>query len=411
MQVNDVQLYVPVILIRVERIEVVPQFRYLGLLDTEDGALGVEIQARIFRMKQRFKEFEGRVFCNHGVSTLPRMQVFKCMVLTNGMYASEVWNYTHKDMDRLEKHYFRLMRSTMFLEKNDTTYMTVLRTAREQGVVKVYPIECYVQRQQLKFLWKILHLGDLALQRIVLHSKLDPQYKQGRGGRQRTYKQCIIDAMRAFGVTMAQCMEMKQQDWDLRIEEIGLETAMQKWEARPQASKSIDKEWRKAAGQTSGQIASMRIEPLEEADDGEAESDDEESDEGREADNVMDNEFAQVQESQEEEDGRADDEEDVTPWDGDARTEDQDVGEPVQRTGVRQRNSRAAEERYGNATGAHQDGQSRTPIPGWKMRRRMVERRRQSGKWRPTTEMAGGTEKERERYQAAATIRISGTYN
>ena len=186
MQVNDVQLYVPVILIRGERIEVVPQFRYLGLLDTEDGALGVEIQARICRMKQRFQEFEGRVFCNHGVSTLPRMQVFKCMVLTNGMYASEVWNYTRKDMDRMEKHYFRLMRSTMFLEKNDTMYMTVLRTAREQGVVKVYPIECYVQRQQLKFLWKILHLGDLALQRIVLHSKLDPQYKQGRGGRQRT---------------------------------------------------------------------------------------------------------------------------------------------------------------------------------------------------------------------------------
>jgi hypothetical protein len=95
MQVNDTQLHVPVILIRGERIEVVPQFRYLGLLDTEDGALGVEIQARICRMKQRFKEFEGRVFCNGEVSTLPRMQVFKCMVLTNGIYASEVWNLLH----------------------------------------------------------------------------------------------------------------------------------------------------------------------------------------------------------------------------------------------------------------------------------------------------------------------------
>ena len=121
----------------------------------------MEIQARICRMKQRFKEFEGRVFCNHEISTLPRMQVFKCMVLTNGMYASEVWNYTRKDMDRLEKHYFRLMRSTLFLERHNSTYLTVLNTAREQGVVKVYPIECYVQRQQLKFLWKIVHLGDL----------------------------------------------------------------------------------------------------------------------------------------------------------------------------------------------------------------------------------------------------------
>ena len=81
----------------------------------------------------------------------------------------------------------------------------------------MYPVECYVQRQQLKFLLKILHLGDLALQRIVLHSNLDPQYNQGRVGRQRNYKKCIIDAMGAFGVTVAQCMEMEQQDGPLIV--------------------------------------------------------------------------------------------------------------------------------------------------------------------------------------------------
>ena len=87
---NEATLFVPIILVRGEHIEVVAQFRYLGLMDTDDGTLGVEIQARICRMKQRLKEFKGRVFCNSEISTLPRMQVFKCMVLTNGMYASEV---------------------------------------------------------------------------------------------------------------------------------------------------------------------------------------------------------------------------------------------------------------------------------------------------------------------------------
>jgi hypothetical protein len=98
------------------------------------------------------------------------------MVLTNGIYASEVWNCTRAEMDRLEKHYFRLMRSTLFLGKLNTTYLAVLTAAREQGVVKVYPIECYVQRQQLKFLWKILHLDNMAPQKIVLlhDGKLDP---------------------------------------------------------------------------------------------------------------------------------------------------------------------------------------------------------------------------------------------
>ena len=64
-QTEDVSLFMPTIRVQEENIEVVPQFRYLGLANTDDGALGVEIQARICRMKQRFKEFEGRIFCNN----------------------------------------------------------------------------------------------------------------------------------------------------------------------------------------------------------------------------------------------------------------------------------------------------------------------------------------------------------
>ena len=321
MQINDASLFIPVIRIRGEKIEVVPQFRYLGMMDTDDGALGMEIQARICRMKQRFKEFEGRIFCNQEISTLPRMQVFKCMVLTNGIYASEVWNYTRVEMDRLEKHYFRLLRRTLFLMKYDTTYLTVLNTAREQGVVKLYPLECYVQRQQLKFLWKILHLNDLALQRIVLHSKLDAQFSRGRGGRRRTYKQCIKDAMSNFGVTMEQCMGMDQQDWDLRIEGVGLETAVQQWEARPKASKPIDQEWRTSVSQKQRRKADSP--PAEQLDlaDGEGADAEGGSDDECETDSAPEDEFAQLPESQAVTDSRVADEEeeDATPWDADAR--------------------------------------------------------------------------------------------
>ena len=40
-------LFVSEIFIRGEKIEVVPQFRYLGLMNQDDGALGMEIQVRI----------------------------------------------------------------------------------------------------------------------------------------------------------------------------------------------------------------------------------------------------------------------------------------------------------------------------------------------------------------------------
>jgi hypothetical protein len=287
-----------------------------------------------------------------------------------------MWNYIRVEMDRLEKHFFRLLRRTLFLAKYDTTYLKVLNTARVQSVIKLYPLECYVQRQQLKFLWKILHLNDLALQRIVLHSKLDAQFSRGRGGRKRTYKQCIKDAMSNFGVTMAQCMDMEQQDWDLRIEEIGLETALQQWEGRPKASKSIDKEWRTAVSRKQRQQASTpTVEPIDGVDRKDAEVE-EGSNGGSDTDCDTEDELAQFLESQAEMDGGADEGEDATPLDGDAHTADRDEGAPTQRTRARRIRShgiatdttekqgcvveqrRAAEERYGNATGAHQDGQS-----------------------------------------------------
>ena len=244
LQIDDITLFVPSITIRGVTIEVVPHFKYLGLMDTEDGALGMEIQVRICRMKQRFKEFEGRIFCNQDIGTLARMQVFKCMVMTNGIYASEVWNFNRVEIDRLEKHYFRLMRNTLLMRKYDTTYCEVLQTAREQGAINVYPLECYIQRQQLKFIWKLLHLEDTALQKIVLHGKMDPQYSQGRGGRKRTYKQCVKEALDTFNVTMEQCLQLEQREWDAIVEGTGLESAMRQWEDRPKARKAIDVDWR-----------------------------------------------------------------------------------------------------------------------------------------------------------------------
>ena len=93
------------------------------------------------------------------------------------------------EIDRLEKHYFRLLRDTLLMRKYDTTYLEVMAQARDEGVVKIYPIECFVQRQQLKFLWKVLHLiKDEALQKIVLHGRLGQNLSIGRTGRKRTYK-------------------------------------------------------------------------------------------------------------------------------------------------------------------------------------------------------------------------------
>ncbi len=121
--------------------------------------------------------------------------------------------------------------------------------ARKEGVVKVYPIECFVQQQQLKFLLKVLHLEDDALQKIILHGQLDKSLSIGRTGHKLMYKQCIIEALSDFNVTMQQCIDTAKRDWATLVKETGMDAAVCNWEKRPRAAKPIDTDW-KTAGRT-----------------------------------------------------------------------------------------------------------------------------------------------------------------
>ena len=163
-------------------IEVVPSFKYLGLRDTEDGTLENSVRAKIIRSEAR-------------------LSVFKTVVMTNGVYACETWNYTTTDIARIERHYFRLLRDVLLMPRTTlsvTTFISVMDYAALQGIFEIFSImECLIQRQQLKFLWKMVYLEDTAIQKIVLFGNISSQYNGRKGGRNRF----LMLASANFGVT------------------------------------------------------------------------------------------------------------------------------------------------------------------------------------------------------------------
>ena len=159
---------------------------------------------------------------------------------------------------------------------------------------------------------------------IVLHGKLDPQYSQSRGGRLRTYKQCIKDAMVNFGVTMVPCMTMAQQDWEYIIEGTGMETAAQQWEARPKALKPIDIEWRAKLKRGLGQRKAQTLHEAAAEEDQADTNAEEDSDGSSTSQSTLEDEAVQVQLSQEGTEYAAGTE-DLTPWDEDTGTDGMDT--------------------------------------------------------------------------------------
>jgi len=194
----------------------------------------------------RFKQFQGRVLMNRHISIEARLNVFKTIVMTNGVYACETWNYTTNDIARMERHYFRLLRDVLLMPRSAlpaTNYISVMDYAAQQGIDEIFPMECLIQRQQLKFLWKIVHLEDTAIQKIVLFGKISSQFNGRKGGRKQTYVNCLRLALANFGVTMKECMEMTELDWQFHINNQALLEATAKWRARPGAVKPKDNFW------------------------------------------------------------------------------------------------------------------------------------------------------------------------
>ena len=125
-----------------------------------------------------------------------------------------------------------------------TTFISVMDYAAQRGFDEIFPMECLIQRQQLKFLWKISHLEDTAIQKIVLFGKISSQYNGRKGGRKQTYVSCLLVALANFGVTiMDECMEMAELDWEFHINNQALLEATAKWRAKPSALKPIDNFW------------------------------------------------------------------------------------------------------------------------------------------------------------------------
>jgi hypothetical protein len=86
-------------------------------------------------------------------------------------------------------------------------------------------------------------LEDTAIQKIVHFGKISSQYNGRKGGRKQTYVNCLKLALANFGVSMKECMEMTEIDWEYLINNQALLEATAQWKAKPSALKTINNFW------------------------------------------------------------------------------------------------------------------------------------------------------------------------
>ncbi len=143
----------------------------------------------------------------------------------------------------------RQLRSTLLMKQpSNPTPRQVLDRARLYHF-SIFPLKCYIQRQQLKFLWRITHSSDRSIPRIALNGRLYiAGHKYGGGGQRKSYRACIADALLAFGTTFEICIRSSQSEWYKFVEGPGLLLASAHWESQRPAFQKIDRVYTKEAG-------------------------------------------------------------------------------------------------------------------------------------------------------------------
>ena len=146
------------------------------------------------------------------------------------------------------------------------TSRQVLDRARAYNF-SIFPILCYVQRQQLIFLWRTVHSANCAIPRIVLHDRLySANHKTGGGGQRKTYKSSTEEALHAFDTTYEQCQAMTKLAWYQYVEGPGLLSAAAHWEAQPKAYLKIDRVYTKEQVKSNLPKARRKVIPVEDHD-------------------------------------------------------------------------------------------------------------------------------------------------
>ncbi|XP_049764393.1 uncharacterized protein LOC126092712 [Schistocerca cancellata] len=187
----------------------VSKFKYLGSQIRSDNSLTSEIAARIASAASAFGKLNDRVWKSHDLKLQTKIAVYKALVLSTLLYASETWCCYKADIKKLDKFHLRCLRSILRIKWEDRVPNTeILRR------VKLAGIEALIIKHQLRWSGHIVRMDDSRLPKAVFYSQLSCG-KRRKGGQHLRYKDTIKRHLTACGIPSNRWEELalRRSEW------------------------------------------------------------------------------------------------------------------------------------------------------------------------------------------------------
>ncbi|KAJ3581699.1 hypothetical protein NHX12_016361, partial [Muraenolepis orangiensis] len=173
-----------------EQLSVVPSFRYLGSILSEDNTIDNEVQNRIKQASAAFGRLRRRVFQNKNLHLRTKVCVYQAICITTLLYSCEAWETYSRHIRALEQFHIRCLQRILGITWRDRVpHSEVLSKTNCRS------IEATITQHQLRWLGHVVRMPSNRLPGRVLYGQLH-HGRRSAGGQKKRYKDQLKTALK-----------------------------------------------------------------------------------------------------------------------------------------------------------------------------------------------------------------------
>ena len=184
----------PSITVNGQRLAAVDKFTYLGSTLSRCVHIDDEINARIAKASSAFGRLRPTVWDRKGVHLTTKLKVYRAIVLTTLLYASETWTIYQRHAKKLNRFHLTCLRKLLRVKWQDKVPDTEI--LEQTGMCS---ISTMLHKTQLRWAGHITRMTDERLPKRILYGEL-VNGARSRGGQKKRFKDTLKVSLKDFGI-------------------------------------------------------------------------------------------------------------------------------------------------------------------------------------------------------------------
>ena len=156
----------PIVTVNEQRLATVDKFVYLGSTLSRSVHIDDETHARIAKASSAFGRLRSSVWERKGVSLWTKLSVYKAIVLTTLLYASETWTVYQRHAKKLNRFHLNCLRKLLRVKWQDKVPDTEI--LEQTGMSSIFTM---LRKTQLRWAGHVVRMPDERLPKRILYAE------------------------------------------------------------------------------------------------------------------------------------------------------------------------------------------------------------------------------------------------